>query len=271
MKRSEIRELFVQAKDAYNSILGTDFNDKNLLLEFCTTKSAIKVFEKLCTAHFPHYLYSNPYTAEWFFENTKGMAFVENNMNAVLYITDAYVPKKDREWQGDILSVLLHEIGHIVCMRAETSETKIISSMGAEYMPVKPWSESGKYGYFVWRELITDMVGNHIRTKMTGLYREHLNRERLWELSYEAKQPGLPSSAPLTCMLSELLTVKEVVNSNSWDEAHTALKWHTSGGGYLDRIFPSCQIAYEQMKENGIFISKEFLCDFEQACLAYRR
>lgn len=50
MKRSEIRELFVQAKDAYNSILGTDFNDKNLLLEFCTAKSAIKVFEKLyCT------------------------------------------------------------------------------------------------------------------------------------------------------------------------------------------------------------------------------
>ena len=137
MKRSEIRELFVQAKDAYNSILGTDFNDKNLLLEFCTTKSAIKVFEKLCTAHFPHYLYSNPYTAEWFFENTKGMAFVENNMNAVLYITDAYVPKKDREWQGDILSVLLHEIGHIVCISSREKPRLMLPSVSFMRSPVQ--------------------------------------------------------------------------------------------------------------------------------------
>lgn len=271
MKRSEIRELFNQAKSAYNSILGTDFNEENLLLEFCTTKSAAKVFEAFCAEHFPHYLKSNPYTDADFFRNTKGMAFIEGNKNGILYITDAYVPKRDREWQGDILSVLLHEIGHIVCMRAEVSETKILPSMGAEYALIKPWSGSGVYGYFVWRELIADMFGNHIHTKMTGRYREQINRERLWELSFEAKQGGLPSAAFLACVISEMLTIKEVVNSGLWDEAYSALRRHTYGCRFLEKIFPACQIAYEQMRENGVFISKDFLCAFEEACFMYRR
>ena len=71
MKRSETRELFDQAKNAYNSILGTDFDDKNLLLEFCTDKTAPRVFEALCTEHFPHYLKSNLYKDGFFLRISK--------------------------------------------------------------------------------------------------------------------------------------------------------------------------------------------------------
>lgn len=269
MKRSEIRELFSYAKTAYNSTLGTDFNNENLLLEFCTTKSAAKIFESFCAEYFPHYLKSNPYTDADFFKNTKGMAFIDGNMSGVLYITDAYVPKINSEWQGDVLSVLLHEIAHIVCMRAEYSETKMIPSMAAQYIPGVPLTGSGIFGYQVWRELIADMVGNHIHTKMTGRYRERLNRERLGNLFHEAKYGD--SSSALACMISELLTIKDIVNSSSWDEAYSALQNHAYGCGFIDKIFPVCQIAYEQMRENGIFISKEFLCEFEDKSLIYRR
>ena len=264
MKRSEIRELFDQAKNAYNCILGTDFNDKNLLLELCTAKSAVKVFEVFCTEHFPHYLKSNSYKDADFFKNTKGIAFVEGNMNGILYITDVYVPKINSEWQGNVLSVLLHEIGHLVCMRAEFSDTKIIPSMEEKYTPAIFHNGDGAFGYRVLRELIADMLGNH--TKMTGRYREQLNRERLAELFYEAKYRKFTTEA-LARVVSEMLTIKAVVNSNSWDEAYKALQNQTYGLGFADKLFPFCQIAYDQMKENGIFLNKEFLCKFEDECL----
>lgn len=266
MKRSEIRELFDQAKNAYNCILGTDFNDKNLLLELCTAKSAVKVFEVFCTEHFPHYLKSNSYKDADFFKNTKGIAFVEGNMNGILYITDVYVPKINSEWQGNVLSVLLHEIGHIVCLRAEFSDTKIIPSMEEKYTPAIFHNGDGAFGYRVLRELIADMLGNHIHTKMTGRYREQLNRERLAELFYEAKYRKFTTEA-LARVVSEMLTIKAVVNSNSWDEAYKALQNQTYGLGFADKLFPFCQIAYDQMKENGIFLNKEFLCKFEDECL----
>jgi len=265
MKRSEIRELFDQAKNAYNSILGTDFNDKNLLLELCTAKSAAKVFEVFCTEHFPHYLKSNLYTDADFFKNTKGMAFVEGNMNGIMYITDVYVPKINNEWQGDALSVLLHEIGHIVCMRAEFSDTKTIPSMEGRYTPAIFHNGDGAFGYRVWRELIADMLGNHIHAKMTGRYREQINRERLAELFYEAKYRKFSTEA-LPRVISEMLTIQAVVNSGSWGEACKILQNQTYGLGFADKIFPLCQIAYDQMKENDIFINKEFLCKFEYAC-----
>lgn len=265
MKRSEIRELFNQAKNAYNSILGTDFNDKNLLLELCTAKSAAKVFEVFCTEHFPHYLKSNPYKDADFFKNTKGMAFVEGNMNGIMYITDVYVPKINSEWQGNVLSVLLHEIGHIVCMRAEFSNTKTIPSMKGRYTPAIFRNGEGALGYRVWREMIADMLGNHIHTKMTGRFREQINRERLAELFYEAKYGKLTTEA-LPQMISEILTIQAVANSNSWDEAYKTLQNQTYGLGFIDKIFPICQTAYKQMKENGIFIAKEFLCEFEDVC-----
>jgi len=265
MKRSEIRELFDQAKNAYNSILGTDFNDKNLLLELCTDKSAAKVFEVFCTEHFPHYLKSNPYTDSNFFKNTNGMAFVEGNMNGIMYITDVYVPKINSEWQGNILSVLLHEIGHIVCMRAELSDTKTIPSMEEKYTPAIFHNGEGAFGYRVWREMIADMIGNHIHTTMTGRSREQINRERLAEIFYEAKYGKFTTEA-LPRMISEILTIQAVVNSNSWDEAYKTLQNQTYGLGFIDKIFPICLTAYKQMKENGIFITKEFLCEFEDVC-----
>lgn len=265
MKRSEIRELFDQAKNAYNSILGTDFNDKNLLLELCTAKSAAKVFEVFCTEHFSHYLKSNPYTDADFFKNTKGMAFVESNMNGIMYITDVYVPKINSEWQGNVLSVLLHEIGHIVCMRAELSDTKAIPSMEKKYTPAIFHNGEGAFGYRVWREMIADMLGNHIHTKMTGRSREQINRERLAELFYEAKYGKFTTEA-LPRMISEILTIQAVANSNSWDEAYKTLQNQTYGLGFIDKIFPICLTAYKQMKENGIFITKEFLCEFEDVC-----
>ena len=265
MKRSEIRELFDQAKNAYNSILGTDFNDNNLLLELCTAKGASNVFEVFCTEHFPHYLKSNSYKDRDFFKNTKGMAFVEGNMNGILYITDVHVPKINSEWQGNVLSVLLHEIGHIVCMIAEFSDTKTIPSMEGKYIPAIFHNGKGAFGYRVWREMITDMLGNHIHTKMTGRSREQINRERLAELFYEAKYGKFTTEA-LPRMISEILTIQAVVNSNSWDEAYKTLQNQTYGLGFIDKIFPICQTAYKQMKENGIFITKEFLCEFEDMC-----
>ena len=266
MKRSEIRELFDQAKNAYNSILGTDFNDKNLLLELCTAKSAVKVFEVFCTEHFPHYLKSNSYKDADFFKNTKGIAFVEGNMNGILYITDVYVPKINSEWQGDALSVLLHEIGHIVCMRAEFSDTKTIPSMEEKYIPAIFHNGDGAFGYRVWREMIADMLGNHIHTKMTGRFREQINKDRLAELFYEVKY-GKSTTEALPRIISKILTIQDVVNSNSWDEAYTVLQKQTYGLGFIDKIFSIYQTVYEQMKENGIFISKEFICKFEDTCL----
>ena len=265
MKRFEIRELFDQAKSAYNSIFGTDFNDNNLLLELCTTKGAAKVFEVFCTEHFPHYLKSNSYKDANFFKNTKGMAFVEGNTNGILYITDVYVPKINSERQGNVLCVLLHEIGHIVCMRAELSDTKTIPSMEEKYTPAIFHNGEGAFGYRVWREMIADMLGNHIHTKMTGRSREQINRERLAELFYEAKYGKFTTEA-LQRMISEILTIQAVVNSNSWDEAYKTLQNQTYGLGFIDKIFPICQTAYKQMKENGIFITKEFLCEFEDMC-----
>lgn len=266
MKRSEIRELFDQAKNAYNSILGTDFNDKNLLLELCTAKSAVKVVEVFCTEHFPHYMKSNPYIDADFFKNTKGMAFVEGNMNGIMYITDIYVPKINSEWQGNVLSVLLHEIGHIVCMRAEFSNTKTIPSMEGSYTPAIFRNGEGAFGYRVWREMIADMLGNHIHTQMTGRCREQMNRERLTELFYEAKYGKLITEA-LPRMISEMLTIQAVMNSSSWDEASKTLQKQTYGLGFIDKVLPICQTAYEQLKKNGIYINKKFLCKFEDICL----
>lgn len=266
MKRSEIRELFHQTTAAYNSILGTDFNDENLLLEFCTVKTAPKVFETLCTEHFPNNLKSNSYTDFDFFKDTKAMAFVEDRMNAVLYITDVYVPKVDSEWQGNTLSVLLHEIGHIVCIRSEYSETKQIPSMSKPYHIPEALKGNEAFGYMVWRELIADMVGNHVRTKMTGQYREELNTERLVSLFYGAKYNN-SSAGAVARMISEMLTIKEVIGSKSWEEALTALQSFSDRCGFADKIYPACKIAYQQLRENSIFITKEFLSDFGEACL----
>lgn len=266
MKRSEIRELFQQATVAYNSILGTDFNDENLLLEFCTVKTAPKVFETLCTEHFPNYLKFNPYTASGFFKNTKAMAFVEDRMNAVLFITDAYVPKVDSEWQGNTLSVLLHEIGHIVCIRSEYSETKQIPSMSELYHIREPLKGNEAFGYMVWRELIADMIGNYVRTKMSGRYREELNIERLVSLFYGAKYNNFSAGA-IARMISEMLTIKEVVYSKSWKEALTELQSFSDRCGFADKIYPACRIAYQHLRENKIFITKEFLSDFGEVCL----
>ena len=160
------------------------------------------------------------------------------------------------------MSVLLHEIGHIVCLRAEFSDTKIIPSMEEKYTPAIFHNGDGAFGYRVWREMIADMLGNHIHTKMTGRSREQINRERLAELIYEVKYSEFTTEA-LPRMISEILTIQAVVNSNSWDEAYKALQNQTYELGFADKLFPFCQIAYDQMKENDIFLNKEFLCKFE--------
>ena len=111
-----------------------------------------------------------------------------------------------------------------------------------------------------------NILGNHIHTKMTGRCREQINKERLAELFYEVKY-GKSTTEAHPRIISEILTIQGVVNSNSWDEAYTVLQKQTYGLGFIDKIFPICQTVYKQMKENGIFINKEFLCEFEDTCL----
>ena len=93
-----------------------------------------------------------------------------------------------------------------------------------------------------------------------------LSQTRFAELFYEVKY-GKSTTEALPRIISEILTIQDVVNSNSWDEAYTVLQKQTYGLGFIDKIFPLCQTAYKQMKENGIFISKEFICKFEDTCL----
>ena len=95
--------------------------------------------------------------------------------------------------------------------------------MEGKYIPAIFHNGKGAFGYRVWRELIADMLGSYIHTKMTGRSREQLNRERLAELFYEAKYRKFTTEA-LARVASEMLTIKAVVNSNSWDEAYKALQ-----------------------------------------------
>ena len=118
----------------------------------------------------------------------------------------------------------------------------------------------------VWRELIADMVGNHVRTKMTDQYRKELNIERLVSLFYSAKYNEFSAGAAAR-MISEMLTFKEVVYSKSWEDALKGFQSFSDRCGFADKIYPACRIAYQQLRENSIFITKKFLSDFGEVCL----